>query len=95
MAICERGGDEAGGAERSIATTLEDGQQTDSEAEETSSPGVPDTAVKEKPATREGLTLPSNDFSRTTEGTKSVPGCPGPASPGKPDDPGVTSIETP
>ncbi|MPC63790.1 hypothetical protein E2C01_057893 [Portunus trituberculatus] len=39
----------------------------------------------EEPTTREGPTLPSNDFSGTTEGTESVPGCLEPASPGKPE----------
>ncbi|MPC73625.1 hypothetical protein E2C01_067959 [Portunus trituberculatus] len=57
--------------------------------------GLPDTAVKEEPATRAGPTLPSNDFSDTTEGTKSVPGHLEPASSGKQDDPRVTSIEIP
>ncbi|MPC61049.1 hypothetical protein E2C01_055112 [Portunus trituberculatus] len=83
-----------------MEATLEDGPQADSEVEETSLPdpstrrGLPDTAVKEELATRKGLMLPSNDFSGTAEGTKSIPGHLGPASPGKPDDPGVTSIET-
>ncbi|MPC45713.1 hypothetical protein E2C01_039419 [Portunus trituberculatus] len=56
---------------------------------------LPETAVKEEPATREGPTLPSNDFSDTTEGTESIPGHLEPASQEKPDDPGVTSKETP
>ncbi|MPC58740.1 hypothetical protein E2C01_052749 [Portunus trituberculatus] len=38
--------------------------------------------------------VPSNDFSGTTEGTESVLGHLGPASPGKPDDPEVTSRDT-
>ncbi|MPC55147.1 hypothetical protein E2C01_049078 [Portunus trituberculatus] len=57
--------------------------------------GPPDTAVKEEPATKEGPMLPSNDFSETTEGTENIPSRLGPASPGKPYDLEVTSIETP
>ncbi|MPC52942.1 hypothetical protein E2C01_046822 [Portunus trituberculatus] len=51
-----------------------------------SSEVLPDTAVKEEPATQVGPTLSSSVSSGTTEGTKSIPGCSGPASPGKPDD---------
>ncbi|MPC42358.1 hypothetical protein E2C01_035979 [Portunus trituberculatus] len=40
LATCERGGYEASRVERSIAAKLEDGPQADSEAEETSPPGV-------------------------------------------------------
>ncbi|MPC37110.1 hypothetical protein E2C01_030585 [Portunus trituberculatus] len=40
LETCERGGSEAGRAERPIAATLEDGPQANSEAEETSLPGA-------------------------------------------------------
>ncbi|MPC59108.1 hypothetical protein E2C01_053122 [Portunus trituberculatus] len=39
--------------------------------------------------------LPSSDSSGTTGGTESIPGRLGRASPGKPDDPGVTILEPP
>ncbi|MPC51168.1 hypothetical protein E2C01_045008 [Portunus trituberculatus] len=42
LEICERGNDEAGGAERPIVATHKDGPQADSESEETS---LPDAAV--------------------------------------------------
>ncbi|MPD01108.1 hypothetical protein E2C01_096620 [Portunus trituberculatus] len=38
LETCERGGNEAGGAERLMEATLEDGPLADSEAEETSLP---------------------------------------------------------
>ncbi|MPC47741.1 hypothetical protein E2C01_041497 [Portunus trituberculatus] len=101
LETCERGGDEAGGAERPMEATLEDGSLTDSEVEETSLPDastgrdLPNTAVKEKPAPWLCPTLPSSVSPGTIEGTESIPGCLVSASPGKPDDLGVTSIETP
>ncbi|MPC38181.1 hypothetical protein E2C01_031685 [Portunus trituberculatus] len=54
----------------------------------------PSSLGRRNPATRVGPVLPSSVSSGTTEGTENIPDRVGPASPGKPDDPGMTSIET-